>query len=123
MVHATGMSLDPKKSKNTTCRRLFLVCRKVATVLRKSVRKSVRTVRLGRRFDRGHLRGIGWTHMNRKYKYKLELFEVRVRRTPFEVGAPFQVGELFSTSSWRSFQVQVLFDFKLALFSSSSGLF
>jgi hypothetical protein len=36
MVHATGMSLDPKKSKNTTCRRLLLVCRKVATVLRKS---------------------------------------------------------------------------------------
>jgi len=45
--------------------------------------------------------------MNREYKYKLDLFEVRVGRTPFEVGAPFQVGELFSTSSWRSFQVQV----------------
>ena len=45
--------------------------------------------------------------MNRKYKYKLEFFEVRVGRTPFEVGAPFQVGEFF-------------FDFKLALFSSSS---
>ena len=64
-------------------------------------------MRLGRRFDRGHLRGIGWTHINRKNKYKLSLFEVRVGRTPFEVGAPFQVGELFSTSSWRSFQVQV----------------
>jgi len=37
----------------------------------------------------------------------LALFEVRVGRTPFEVGAPFQVGEFFSTSSWRSFQVQV----------------
>ena len=41
--------------------------------------------------------------MNREYKYKLDLFEVRVGRTPFEVGAPFQVGELFSSS----FQVQV----------------
>ena len=53
--------------------------------------------------------GLGghWTPMNKKYKYKLALFEVRVGRTPFEVGAPFQVGELFSTSSWRSFQVQV----------------
>ena len=45
--------------------------------------------------------------MNKKYKYKLALFEVRVGRTPFEVSAPFQVQELFSTSSWRSFQVQV----------------
>jgi len=45
--------------------------------------------------------------MNKKYEYKLALFEVRVGHTPFEVGAPFQVGELFSTSSWRSFQVQV----------------
>jgi len=45
--------------------------------------------------------------MKRKYKYKLVLFEVRVGRTPFEVSAPFQLGELFSTSSWRSFQVQV----------------
>ena len=45
--------------------------------------------------------------MNRKYKYKLELFEVKVGHTPFEVSASFQVGELFSTSSWRSFQVEV----------------
>jgi len=43
------------------------------------------------RFDRGHLRGIGWTQC----KYKFALFEVRVGRAPFEVGAPFQVGELF----------------------------
>ena len=53
------------------------------------------------------LRGIGWTHMKKKYKYKLALFEVRVGRAPCEVSAPFQVSELFSTSSWRSFQVQV----------------
>jgi len=45
--------------------------------------------------------------MNRKYKYKLELFEVRAGHTPFEVSASFQVGELFPTSSWRFFQVQV----------------
>jgi len=57
--------------------------------------------------DTIRLRGIGWTPMHQKYKYKLALFEVRVGRTPFEVSAPFQVGKLFSTSSWRSFQVQV----------------
>jgi len=45
--------------------------------------------------------------MKKNYKYKLALFEVRVGREPFQVGAPFQVGKLFSTSSWRSFQVQV----------------
>jgi len=54
--------------------------------------------------------------MNRKYKYKLALFEVRVGRTPFEVGAPFQVGELFRL------QIGALFKFKLAAFLKSAHL-
>jgi len=46
--------------------------------------------------------GLGG-HMKKKYKYKLALFEVRVGLALFEVSAPFEVGELFSTLSWRSF--------------------
>jgi len=45
--------------------------------------------------------------MKKKYKYKFALFQVRVGRAPFEVCAPFQVGELFPISTWRPVQVQV----------------
>jgi len=50
---------------------------------------------------------INWDPNEDKYKYKLAPFEVIAGRAPFEVGAPFLVGEPISTSSWRYVQVQV----------------
>jgi len=60
-------------------------------------RGGVRTVRLGRRFDRSHLRGIGWRYVKKKVKFKsAHFFKVAHKNLKFKSAQFFQVARFGS---------------------------
>jgi len=67
-------------------------------------RGGVRTVRLGRRFDRNHLRGIRWRYVKKKVEVQVSaLFQGRTQKTQVQVSAIFQSRTLWKSvtfSSW-----------------------